>query len=270
MIHGSYYNGFAPRDGEPELPLLWIGCVGAWCPSLGPTGVFLRDWSGRQNHGTLTGMTLSSAWTISDRYALLFDGVNDYVDLGNSPVLFCGTDDTTISIWANQIGTTNNNQLIFVGSESSKNSIYLHVASDSRLQFGTWAVGSSDVPTMLASTFQDGKWHHLAGTKSGTTFRLYFDGVLQQEKIILGVNVTAGYGALGGLPTMLPFPGYLDDARIYSRALSEAEIALLCKAGRAGAYQMRRRPLVRSPQRVFGGATMTGGMYVNQAGGMVG
>ena len=74
ILPASYSNGFAPRDGQPLYPELWRGCVGAWCPSLGPTGLTLRDWSGFGNHGTLTNMDPGTDWVLSGgRYALDFD-----------------------------------------------------------------------------------------------------------------------------------------------------------------------------------------------------
>lgn len=55
LILPSWLNGFAPRDGPSQTPGLWKGLVGAWVPALGGTGGTLRDVSGRQSGGTLTG-----------------------------------------------------------------------------------------------------------------------------------------------------------------------------------------------------------------------
>jgi hypothetical protein len=79
ILPASYANGFAPRDGQPLYPELWRGCVGAWNPGLGPTGLTLRDWSGRGNHGTLTN---GAAFTAR---AVTFDGVNDVVSAYSPP-----------------------------------------------------------------------------------------------------------------------------------------------------------------------------------------
>ena len=56
------------------------GLVGAWCPSLGPSGYTLLDRSGRGNHGTLTNMDAGSDWLgMPGGWALDFDGTNDSV-----------------------------------------------------------------------------------------------------------------------------------------------------------------------------------------------
>lgn len=96
-IRGSYHNGFAPRDAEPRYPQLWQGCVGAWAPCLGPSGLTLRDWSGLANHGTLTSMDPATDWVVSGgKNALDFDGSNDYV-----PVVLPigGLFQVTVSVW---------------------------------------------------------------------------------------------------------------------------------------------------------------------------
>ena len=75
ILPASYSNGFAPRDGSPLYPELWRGCVGAWNPGLGPTGLTLRDWSGRGNHVTLAN---GAAFTLQGgKLGVTFDGVDD-------------------------------------------------------------------------------------------------------------------------------------------------------------------------------------------------
>ena len=74
----TYQSGFyAPGRGTALHPELWRGCVGAWNPGLGNSGLVLRDWSGNQNNGVLTN---GPTWGVSDgRQALTLDGVGDYV-----------------------------------------------------------------------------------------------------------------------------------------------------------------------------------------------
>jgi hypothetical protein len=65
------------RRNELRYPGLWRGCVGAWNPGLGPTGLVLRDNSGFGNHGTLTnGPTFAAS---QGKYAMSFDGVDDNI-----------------------------------------------------------------------------------------------------------------------------------------------------------------------------------------------
>jgi hypothetical protein len=70
----------------------------------------------------------------------------------------------------------------------------------------------------------DWKWHHLAVTRSGSAWTLYVDGVsedtaTESTPIYTGTNTKIGiYDLLGD------FNGYIDDVRIYSKALNAAEI----------------------------------------------
>jgi hypothetical protein len=77
----------------------------------------------------------------------------------------------------------------------------------------------------------DQEWHHLAGTYDGTTIRWYGDGVFvgsTARAIDTQDNVQVGKRghAAGGY-----WPGLVDEFRIYSVALSEAEIAYLATNG---------------------------------------
>ncbi len=85
----SWKQGFARYAGRSEKPGLWKGLLGAWLPSLGPTGATLYDVSQYRHHGTLdAGMDISADWVVSDNralpgYALDFSGSNSHVDCGN-------------------------------------------------------------------------------------------------------------------------------------------------------------------------------------------
>jgi hypothetical protein len=78
----------------------------------------------------------------------------------------------------------------------------------------------------------DQEWHHLAGTYDGTTIRWYGDGVeLGSNNRALNTEDNVQIGRRGDIVNC--FPGLVDDARIYSVVLSEAEIAYLATNGAA-------------------------------------
>ena len=97
MANPTYQSGFyAPGRGTALHPELWRGCVGAWNPGLGNTGLSLRDWSGNQNNGTLTN---GPTWGVTDgRQALTLDGSGDCVDLGVKSSLNIPRD-ITLTAW---------------------------------------------------------------------------------------------------------------------------------------------------------------------------
>ena len=70
----------------------------------------------------------------------------------------------------------------------------------------------------------------LSVTRSGTTYRLYVNGVQVATATGTMVTPTGGgrFGAVGGAP----FKGVIDEAAIYPTALSAARIAAHYAAGR--------------------------------------
>jgi len=98
-----------------RYPGLWRGCVGAWAPCLGPTGLTLRDWSGAGNHCTLTNTTAAAAWLpLRGQYSMWFDGVNDYAvaSKANSIPMLRGI---YASTWINPANTTQQKTIFKIG-----------------------------------------------------------------------------------------------------------------------------------------------------------
>lgn len=247
ILPASYSNGFAPRDGQPLYPELWRGCVGAWNPGLGPTGLRLYDWSPYRNHGTLTNMD-GNDWVASQgRYALDFDGSNDVVaaSIPLVPNNLC-----TQSYWFRRTATSTLTGFVGFGVNSSSNSrfvlqpwsdgvVYITVA-DTTTEFNWGQFNSNDT-----------LWHHLAavfdGTKTTNASRLvvFFDG--KPISLTYSGTIPATFGS----PTLLRMgqtfaaannfgSGMIDGYLIHNRALSPNEIRLL--ATRPGiAYEMAPR-----------------------------
>ena len=92
----------AALQAAPETAL-----VGHWSFDEG-AGEVLRDRSGSKHNGMIHGAT----WVPSPRgQALRFDGVDDYVDLGNAESLRVGGD-FTLTAWVNAGDLSGNNQMI--------------------------------------------------------------------------------------------------------------------------------------------------------------
>lgn len=76
----------------------------------------------------------------------------------------------------------------------------------------------------------DNQWHHLAFVYDGTTKYIYLDGVLNVSVAVTGTIETNNYpvtiGTNGRFPARV-FDGQLEDVRIYSRALSAADVTEL-------------------------------------------
>lgn len=235
---GSYHNGFAPRDGVSKYPELWKGCVGAWCPSLGPTGDKLRDWSGFARHGDLIN---TPSWVANDKYAIEFDGTSQYIapQFTGGIGLLVGTGfERTLTAWMN-INAIGARRAIFADWNASA------IAESTILEIGATGkvVSFSRNPYITpagATTVATGKWVHVAVTISQQAITVYYQGLADGSATIPGPSKANGTQIAigrGGLWNNLYFNGYLDDLRIYNRALSPQEIKLLSKR-RGIAYEL--------------------------------
>lgn len=252
ILPASYGNGFAPRDGQPLYPELWRDCVGAWAPCLGPTGLSLRDWSGRARHGVFSGMIADTAWiTSAGRHCLQF---------GNLTTQNVSVDSTswstvsgTLCCWVQKTTATaaNNDYIFWSKVTSGTNRIYIEIETYDGLNgVGTnpqitAAFGASVVGNVVSnpSATSLNSWTHVGlSWSNGTPMRLWINGrntastannyAAQSETTteILG-NYSGG---------TVSFGGNVDDTRRYNRALSGNEIRTL--ASRRGiAYELAPR-----------------------------
>lgn len=253
--YADNWSGFATHD-DSEYPELWDGCVGAWNPGLGPTGSTLRDWSGVNNHGTLTLMDPATDWVVSGGgYALDFDGTNDYVSVANIASLPIGGIAKTISCWF-RFSSNTACEIIGLGS----NHLTRNTGKGNRFAVYYDGAGTIYAPEaqnygMLFSWTYDANWHNIAiacPLNGNVTDALtYFDGRLKATTVSVAGTVDvdpAGEFAIGRLPTYsggLYFPGLVDDVRMYNRVLTASEAMLLARR-RGIAYETAHRRSYRA------------------------
>lgn len=233
MIRGSYYNGFAPRDGMPLYPSLWRGCVGAWAPCLGPTGLTLRDWSGYGNHGTLTNMAADSDWVVhGGAYCLDFDNTDDGVNCGSTN-RFAFTSAFSFSCWFRTFLVSD--YVLFCGRfQDVANTGFLCGVYLSKVFFQLNTVLNTAGATPTVNT-----WTHYAATWDGSTIRVYMNAGIPDTAATTSLSAPSTSMWIGNYasPTIAPMNGQLDDIRLYNRVLNPNEITLLSRR-RGIAYDM--------------------------------
>jgi len=228
ILPASYASGFAPRDGRPLYPELWRGCVGAWNPGLGPSGLTLRDHSGYGNHGTLVNMTANTCWGVEKNgYVLDFDGSNDRV---NATVAGLSSS-FSVAFWFRNKRIGTGEQFIF-----SRGSLF------NQNGFWFWATNSLNLYSLLISSstnnYQtrtipntDTLYHHVAAcfSEATQTTDCYFDG-----RFVFTLPAITGGSPTSSAITLAKEPsgyqninGNMTDIRLYNRALSPNEVALL-------------------------------------------
>ena len=198
------------------------GLVGYWNFDEGK-GDIVKDLSGNGNDGTIHG-AVATAGKIGQ--ALSFDGVNDYVTVGNIASLnFAG--DFTIEAWIYPKGlggyqTIAGKQNIAGSSKkeygfyTSVNSLYF-VAND----------GSGDDGKVEANiTISNNKMYHIVGVRDNNVIKMFVNGVQQDDTALTSGSVGDDYPfRIGTRATLtLFFNGIIDEVKVYNRALSAQEI----------------------------------------------
>lgn len=230
MTRPSYKSGFAPRDFEPAYPHLWRGCVGAYAPLLGETGLMLRDWSGRRNRGVMNGFDANTSWVNSQHgKAILFDSVDDFVALETPPV---SSFPITLCAWFKPtlVGPGESGSIAVISkTDTSFGSHYFGMRQreeylEARSRAG--GTGQSSIVSGLTTN-----WNHgVAVFRSATYRRAWLNGQPGTPSTAtrnpVGTDAaTFGYGY--GVDMEFFFDGCIAEVQIYNRELSESEIRLL-------------------------------------------
>ena len=247
MTRLASWQDYGTHD-ESAYPELWRGCVGAWAPCLGPTGLRLHDLSRYRNWGTLTNMDAATDWVVSGgRYALDTDGVNDYLVM---PCPVIGTQDYTFAGFFQQVTGATAIDIACPSNTISTNSTGYNFP---RIAIRETLIQVSIDPrgAYQASTAGDSLWHHIAIVRRSGSVELYLDG-RQLSLSTTGTNFDqAGYSFSGTsffiarinlsfLPLDFYTSGRIDDCRLHLNALSPFHIRTL--ATRRGiAYERRKR-----------------------------
>jgi glucose/arabinose dehydrogenase len=182
---------------------------------------------------------------VTNPASLRLDGVDDYVAVPHSPSLNLTTQ-LTLAAWIKPEQFSNWVGIITKGTETSPYGMQLW--SDGSLRF---AVNQID----LGAGFGQGtwnsnrklrlnQWNHVAITYDGSNLRFYLNGTLDEnivsvplrfksntEELTLGVDLPGGDEY---------FRGFIDEARVYDRAISSEEVQAL----------FRSQPVVQASRQV--------------------
>ncbi len=183
------------------------------------------DSSGNNLNGTIMGNPAFTPGIAGQ--ALIFDGGGDYVDCTNNVKWDAIADKITVSAWFRVDVFDVTYQPIVTKGDSS-----WRIARNGETNGLQWRCNGPNPTFRINGTVNvnDGEWHHAAGTYDGANAWLYVDGKLD------GTMATAGPIAkntqkvfLGGNSEQAArlWKGSIDEVRIYSRALTEAEVRYL-------------------------------------------
>ncbi len=212
------------------------GLVGYWRFEQSKGSAATNDSSGYGNMGTLTSMSLTgtatSGPTLGGRFgnALVFDGVNDYVDAGNATSLK-NTPAVTVGAWVKPTGTpAYGNVIAKVPNPTGGWILRISQGSNGRL---TPHVHTNTWYTCSGSVIPLNVWTHVAIRYDGSTLKGYVNGVEDCTATpAVGGNIPLSIGAvrIGNAEGETNyFPGLVDEVMIWNRSLALDEIKQLNK-----------------------------------------
>ena len=169
-----------------------------------------NDLTSNQNVGTLTN---GPTFNTGSGGSIVFDGVNDYLNLGNPSTL--NILNFTVCAWAKSSTFTNYQNIIFKGTTTGQYGIALNSSGDWTIQPNTGFTG--DILSLNT-------WNFFVGTYNGTQITAYRNGVQKQQYSIaqsyFGSVITVGTDTVNSRY----FNGNIAQVSIYNRALSSTEI----------------------------------------------
>ncbi|HCD36748.1 MAG TPA: hypothetical protein DEQ23_06970, partial [Chlorobium sp.] len=257
---GTYFNGLidevriwsdARTDTEITTSLYTRlsgteqGLVGSW-DFEEPSGTTAYDRSPSANNGTLTNFVstdrTSESAPVSERAgALVLDGTDDYLRVENHSELEI-TGDVTVAVWAKFDVLDGWDIMAIQGNgEGADNTLYMFGVSTSDgssklVAYWEYDSGGSDyyAYSTVYVTVNTSDWHHYAMVRDSVarTVSFYIDGDKFGDAVSYTNNAyksETGPLTIGASTTSTGahnfIDGKIDDLRIYSRALSGAEIA---------------------------------------------
>lgn len=211
----------------------------AWWPLDETTGTIAADIVGNKPGAHFDGPTHVSGKV---RGALQFDGVDDFVGVGDSDLWAFGNRDFTIELWAyfNSPGggTIGHPSHIFIGNDEGPFTVnkWFFALGGGFLNFhiNGPSIGSHFFPLAPFSPAIN-QWYHLAITRNGNTWTIYVNGVAVASAINTVAVPNANASLTIGQAESLGFVnGRLDEVTIYNRALTQAELQSVVDASTAG------------------------------------
>jgi hypothetical protein len=230
---GKAKEGVNTAIGDRSDKWMTDGLVGWW--KMDEVASPAVDSSGNGNSGTWQNSATYAGGKFGNAISLNGASVRQGITAPNNAVLNPGTGGLTLSAWVKTSQTGSVKRIITKrGSSATWYSMYISsgkLSFETAVSYGTYYSSSSG-----SATINDGVWHHVVMVRDTSQSKviLYVDG---KQDLIVGDN-TAGQSitnseifeiGIWGTETYDSgsYTGLIDDARVYTRALSPLEVSQL-------------------------------------------
>ncbi|MEP1096196.1 MAG: IPT/TIG domain-containing protein [Cyclobacteriaceae bacterium] len=190
-----------------------------------------NDESGSGLHGVSNGATLVTDRFGNQNQAYSFDGVDDYIDMGN-PTELQISDQITVGLWTRSSSFVKNRMLV---SKTDRVDGYIFDTGelgDGSQGYSVFVYSSTATGTNFARLGEDyvaDEWTFLAFTLDDTNITFYQDAVetFSYDKATPLTDGSTGNFQIGGGDNHFFFGGEVDDVAVYNKTLSKEEILQL-------------------------------------------
>lgn len=180
------------------------------------------DLSGNGYNGTVS----SATFTNSPPYYFNFDGVNDVITDGSS--VSTGLVSISGCVWFYPVSTTNNFRLFNKYTPSATNGYLLwYSGSTSKIRFDGRNSSAAYLFVESTATVSINQWHFTCGVKSGNTWSIYINGVLDNSATLGDATTTFTNNTfkVGAIPEFSLYgQGRIGQVMIYDKALTSTEV----------------------------------------------
>ncbi|ETR69943.1 MAG: hypothetical protein OMM_03594 [Candidatus Magnetoglobus multicellularis str. Araruama] len=198
-----------------------------------------KDESGNENHGIVYGASSTEDRFGNHNSALSFDGTDDYIDTNISDILL-PNNSWSVCLWVNK-NLNNGYNGIFNKIYKDNNGVRLHLYGENNEEVIKYMLFGNDwkihTINLQSNTNSDLEWNFIVTQwdHNTKTAKLFVDNIFVGDETInwasefnnsksiqIGIAKQADYDY-----SLYYFNGFIDDVRIYNRAISEIEIKAL-------------------------------------------
>lgn len=223
------------------------GLLAYWKLDEATAATTVADSSGNGRTGTATGTTIDPIGQVNSCRS--FNGTTDLITV---PTFSTGTAALTVALWAYSTNFAHSGMMVMKKPVNAQWEFYVDTSGANRLKFRGGGVGGDTCVVDLAGNVTNSQWNHFAVTTTGTSGKIYVNGVLKKDDTVVAIvdGTTAGTNDIllstyDG--TLYPFNGKMDDVRIYNRVLSASDIMELANYHKKNKNSINLRPRVFAP-----------------------
>ena len=237
MVSGKKSNAFLAIStivlfmimANPAIADLSDGLV-AYYPFNGSA----NDESGYSDDGIVYGATLTIDRFGNSDSAYSFDGLDDYIDAGDSTSsLFDSWDSFTLAAWVKP--SESSTYECIVGRHDDRKPTFnygLFIGTKYTVAIVADQAYVDSISAISTTILEDNTWYHAVGVYDDKNMKLYVNGIVEGGAVFpvggegdpLAHLYIGNTGFWAHYPDNRYFDGVIDDVRIYDRALSDSEV----------------------------------------------